>query len=184
MTDSQSLNPKQTGIAYVTREFVRADAGANGAQFSDEDCDCIIAEVQRLYAEGNFHHNGVYWIANRLAADRLIHPTLPDHFESRLPRELYDFSTNLVMDIVREVLSYDENDEDGEIHINSIQPATLDIIKSRVFQTSDLLMADVTHEVLQTFVQVHSKQCYSPADLDDELYGHLFENFFAREILA
>jgi hypothetical protein len=61
--------------SYVTRSFVRKDVGANGAQLSDQDCDRIIAEVLRLDEEKSFAHTGVYWIANRLAADGHIHPS-------------------------------------------------------------------------------------------------------------
>jgi hypothetical protein len=63
-------------VAYVTREFVRADCSIHGASFSDADCDTIIAEVQKLAQQGNFHHAGVYWIANRLTAEGQIHPTM------------------------------------------------------------------------------------------------------------
>ncbi|MDZ8260583.1 hypothetical protein [Nostoc sp. ChiQUE01b] len=64
-------------IDYVTRDFVRRDCGVYGAVLSDEDCDVIIAEVQQLAEQGKFHHTGVYWIANSLAANGMIHPTLP-----------------------------------------------------------------------------------------------------------
>ncbi len=69
-------------VAYVTREFVRRDCGVSGAILSDEDCDRIIARVQRLTIEGKFGHSGVYWIANALAAKGLIRPQLPE----RTPR--------------------------------------------------------------------------------------------------
>jgi len=62
--------------SYITRSFVRKDVGANGAQLTDQDCDRIIAEVLRLDEESSFPHTGIYWIANRLAADGLIHPIL------------------------------------------------------------------------------------------------------------
>ena len=61
-------------LNYLTREFVLNDCGVNGAALSNEDCDLIIAEVERLYSLGQFHHTGVYWIANQLAADGKIHP--------------------------------------------------------------------------------------------------------------
>lgn len=67
----------KASVAYVTREFVREDCGINGATFSDEDCDVVIAYVQRLAIEGKFKHSGVYWIANSLAGDGLIHPQFP-----------------------------------------------------------------------------------------------------------
>lgn len=53
-------------VAYVTREFVRRDCGINGATFSDEDCDTVIAYVQQLALEGNFKHAGVvcYFLSN------------------------------------------------------------------------------------------------------------------------
>lgn len=66
-----------SNVAYVTREFVRNDCGIHGAQFSDADCDRIIAEVQELAQLGEFHHTDVYWIANRLAAEGCIHLTSP-----------------------------------------------------------------------------------------------------------
>ena len=62
-------------LDYLTREFVKQDCGINGAVLSNEDCDRIIKEVKRLYSIGKFHHTGVYWIANRLAADGVINPT-------------------------------------------------------------------------------------------------------------
>jgi hypothetical protein len=65
-------------VAYVTRDFVRNDCGIHGTTFSDEDCDLVIAKVQRLAMEDKFQHTGVYWIANALAADRLIHPIQSD----------------------------------------------------------------------------------------------------------
>jgi hypothetical protein len=61
-------------VAYITRDFVRNDCGIHGTTFSDEDCDLVIAKVQRLAMEDKFQHTGVYWIANALAADGLIHP--------------------------------------------------------------------------------------------------------------
>lgn len=64
-------------VAYVTREFVRGDCSVHGAILDDADCDRIIAEVQELAQLGNFSHSGVYWIANRLAAEGYIHPQLP-----------------------------------------------------------------------------------------------------------
>ena len=61
-------------ISYITRESIRAEIGIFGAKLSDEDCDKVIAEVKRLDAAGEFEHSGVYWIANRLAADGVINP--------------------------------------------------------------------------------------------------------------
>lgn len=65
-------------IDYTTRDFVRRDCSTNGAELSDRDCDRIIEEVSRLNTAGEFHHTGVYWIANRLAGDGAIHPTFPE----------------------------------------------------------------------------------------------------------
>jgi hypothetical protein len=70
----------KASVAYVTREFVRQDCGINGATFSDEDCDTVIAYVQQLALGGKFKHSGVYWIANALAGDGLIHPQLPERW--------------------------------------------------------------------------------------------------------
>lgn len=67
----------QKDISYITRGFVRQECSVFGAILSDEDCDRIIAEVARLTERGEFHHTGVYWSANRLAADNRIHPQLP-----------------------------------------------------------------------------------------------------------
>jgi hypothetical protein len=72
-----ALTSLRQSVAYITREFVREECGICGAVFSDEDCDIVIAEVQRLAIEGKFDYKGVYWIANALAADGLIHPSLP-----------------------------------------------------------------------------------------------------------
>lgn len=63
-------------VTYVTREFVRSDCQVHGAMLSDSDCDRVIAEVQELAQHGNFAHTGVYWIANRLAGSKCIHPQL------------------------------------------------------------------------------------------------------------
>lgn len=63
-------------LDYLTREFVRQDCGANGAKLRDKDCDLIIAEVKRLDAKGEFYHTGVYWIANKLAAEGVINPII------------------------------------------------------------------------------------------------------------
>jgi hypothetical protein len=57
---------------------VRRDCGINGAVFSDQDCDVVIAQVQRLAIEGKFKHAGVYWIANALAGEGKIRPQLPE----------------------------------------------------------------------------------------------------------
>ena len=67
---------QMTELNYLTREFVRSDCGTNGATFSDEDCDRIIQEVKRLHSIGEFHHTGVYWVANKLAAEGLINPEI------------------------------------------------------------------------------------------------------------
>lgn len=64
-------------VAYVTRELVRSDCSAHGAILTDKDCDQIIAEVQELAQLRKFSHSGVYWIANRLAAEGTTHPQLP-----------------------------------------------------------------------------------------------------------
>lgn len=64
-------------LDYLTREFVKKDCSANGAILTDRDCDLIINAVKRLNAAGKFHHTGVYWIANRLAAEGIIKPTFP-----------------------------------------------------------------------------------------------------------
>lgn len=66
----------QKNLDYLTREFVRSDCGIHGAELSDEDCDRVIAEVKRLNNERNFHHTGVYWIANELAANGHIKPLI------------------------------------------------------------------------------------------------------------
>ena len=65
-----------TELNYLTREFVRRDCGINGAVLTDEDCDRVIEEVKRLHSIGEFHHSGVYWIANRLAAENIINPEI------------------------------------------------------------------------------------------------------------
>lgn len=75
LCESIGVDTKDT--AYITREFVRQDCGIHGAELSDEDCDVIIAEVRLLTEQGKFNHSGVYWIANRLAAEGQIHPSLP-----------------------------------------------------------------------------------------------------------
>lgn len=67
---------QRTELDYLTRKFVRGDCGTNGATFSDEDCDLIIQEVKRLHRIGEFHHTGVYWVANKLAAEGLINPEI------------------------------------------------------------------------------------------------------------
>ncbi|MBW4595452.1 MAG: hypothetical protein KME46_21755 [Brasilonema angustatum HA4187-MV1] len=71
----QNFNPED--IAYVTQEFVRQDCGIYGVKLVDADCDVIIDEVKKLAQQGNFHHTGVYWIANYLAAEGRIHPNVP-----------------------------------------------------------------------------------------------------------
>jgi hypothetical protein len=78
MSEQQSIsNHELQSVSYITREFVRCDCGINGANLSDEDCDIVIAEVQRLEIEGKFKHAGVYWIANALAGEGKIRPQLP-----------------------------------------------------------------------------------------------------------
>lgn len=77
LTAFEEVATLKASVAYVTREFVREDCGINGATFSDEDCDTVIAYVQQLALKGNFKHAGVYWIANALAGDGLIHPQFP-----------------------------------------------------------------------------------------------------------
>ena len=37
-------------LNYLTKQFVRSDCGIDGAQFTDKDCDRIIAEVKRLHS--------------------------------------------------------------------------------------------------------------------------------------
>lgn len=61
-------------LDYLTRKFVRDECGIFGATLDDRECDLVILETQRLYLQGQFHHTGIYWIANALAADNLIHP--------------------------------------------------------------------------------------------------------------
>ena len=68
---------KKEELNYLTREFIREDCNINGAILSDSDCDIVIDKVKQLHSVGKFHHNGVYWIANSLAADNLIHPQFP-----------------------------------------------------------------------------------------------------------
>ena len=60
-------------LDYLTREFVRGECGVFGATLDDRECDLIILETQQLYLQGQFHHTGVYWVANALAANNLIH---------------------------------------------------------------------------------------------------------------
>ena len=61
-------------LEYLTDEFIRRDCDIHSAGFSDEDCQRIREEVFTLYNKGEFHHTGVYWITNRLAADGVIQP--------------------------------------------------------------------------------------------------------------
>lgn len=63
-------------LAYLTDDFIRCDCGIHGAQLSEEDCARIREEVIRLHTRGEFHHTGIYWIANRLAGEGEIHPLL------------------------------------------------------------------------------------------------------------
>ena len=65
-----------SNLDYLTREFVRKDCGSNGAVLSEIDCDLVIQEVKRLYDKGEFHHTGVYWVANKLAGEGVIKPEL------------------------------------------------------------------------------------------------------------
>jgi len=76
MTDMEQKYQKSNSkeLNYLTREFVRQDCGNNGAILSDRDCDIIIDKIKQLHSIGKFHHTSVYWIANSLAADNLIHP--------------------------------------------------------------------------------------------------------------
>lgn len=64
-------------IDYIDYAFIRQDVAIHGATLSDADCQTVLEEVRRLDSLDEFHHTGVYWIANRLAADKLIHPVLP-----------------------------------------------------------------------------------------------------------
>lgn len=66
-----------TNLDDLTNDFIRSEVGIWGAKISDEDCEIVRQEVYRLNAAGEFHHNGIYWIANRLALERKIHPQLP-----------------------------------------------------------------------------------------------------------
>lgn len=66
-----------TSLDYLTDNFIRNEVGIWGAKISDEDCETIRAYVHCLDERGEFHHNGVYWIANRLASEGKIHPQLP-----------------------------------------------------------------------------------------------------------
>ena len=63
-----------SNLDYLTREFVRKDCGSNGAVLSEIDCDLVIEEVKRLHAIKEFHHTGVYWVANKLAGEGVIKP--------------------------------------------------------------------------------------------------------------
>lgn len=67
-------------LNYLTNVFIRSDIGVYGAEITDNECELIRAEVQRLHERGEFHHTGVYWIANQLAADGIIYPKLPKEF--------------------------------------------------------------------------------------------------------
>lgn len=64
-------------LNYLTNKFIRTEVGIHGAEISDRDCVAIRAEVQRLYNQSKFHHTGIYWVANRMAANGTIHPQLP-----------------------------------------------------------------------------------------------------------
>lgn len=67
-------------LDYLTNNFIRSDIRINGAEITDEECSFIRVEVQRLHEQGKFYHTGVYWIANRLAVDGVIHPQLAKSF--------------------------------------------------------------------------------------------------------
>lgn len=66
-----------TNLDYLTDDFIRGEVGIWGAKISDEDCETIRAYIHYLDERGEFHHNGVYWIANRLASEGRIQPQLP-----------------------------------------------------------------------------------------------------------
>lgn len=68
-------------LDYITNEFIRTEVGIHGARISDQECEAICAEVQRLYDQGKFYHTGIYWVTNRMAADEVIHPYLPKSFQ-------------------------------------------------------------------------------------------------------
>lgn len=72
MTNNPNNTPE---LDYLTRDFVRDECCIFGAVLSDTDCDRIIKEVKLLYAQGQFHHTGVYSIADYLAAQNLISPS-------------------------------------------------------------------------------------------------------------
>lgn len=74
MNNNQTRILDREELNYLTRDFVRQDCGINGTVLNNRDCDLIIARVKLLHSQGLFHHNGVYWVANSLAADHLIHP--------------------------------------------------------------------------------------------------------------
>lgn len=61
-------------LDYLTNEFIRTEVKIHGMEISNQECDRYRAEVQRLYDQGEFHHTGVYWVANRLAADSYYSP--------------------------------------------------------------------------------------------------------------
>ena len=63
-------------LDYLSDEFIRRDCGVHGAEFSNSDCEKIRKEVLRLHEKGEFHHAGVYWMANRLVAEGVIQPKL------------------------------------------------------------------------------------------------------------
>lgn len=77
-------------LNYLTNDFIRNDVGIWGAKLSDEDCEKIRLEVIKLNALGEFYHTGVYWIANRLAADGAIFPRswLGGTFPRHTPQDL------------------------------------------------------------------------------------------------
>ena len=67
-------------LSYLTNQFIRSEVGIYGAEITDDECELIRAQVQRLHKQGEFHHTGVYWIVNRLAADGIIHSKLAKEF--------------------------------------------------------------------------------------------------------
>lgn len=67
-------------LDYLNSKFIHFNVGINGAEITDEECSIIRTEVQRLHEQGKFHYTGVYWIANRLAADGVMYPRLAKSF--------------------------------------------------------------------------------------------------------
>ena len=71
--NNQTPNLKE--LDYLTYDFVRHECSVFGAILSNTHCQLVIAEVHSLYLRGQFHHTGIYWIANHLAARKIIHPS-------------------------------------------------------------------------------------------------------------